>query len=95
VSCRRVRAAPARVLLAHDSRPSCPGLLAAAVAGANVGCGPGEEVAFSLGEHTTPTLHWAVMQHGQVPLMPRSRVSSGCYSRMNVLCCLRAIGSSK
>ena len=57
-------AAPASVLIAHDSRPSCPDLLAAALAGANVGCVAGDEVARSLGEQTTPCLHWAVMQHG-------------------------------
>lgn len=59
-------AAPARVLIAHDNRPSCPGLLEAALAGANIGCGDGGngQVACSLGEQTTPCLHWAVMEHG-------------------------------
>lgn len=59
-------AVPARVLVAHDNRPSCPGLLEAALAGANIGCdsGDGGEVAYSLGEQTTPCLHWAVMEHG-------------------------------
>lgn len=58
-------AAPARVLVAHDSRPSCPQLLAAAVAGANISDSDGGgNVVFSMGEQTTPCLHWSVMQHG-------------------------------
>lgn len=54
--------AAGRVLVAHDNRPSCPELLAAAVSGANIGGGDG--LAFSMGEQTTPCLHWGVMQHG-------------------------------
>lgn len=51
--------------MAHDSRPSCPELLAAAVAGANISdSDTGGDTVYSMGEQTTPCLHWGVMEHG-------------------------------
>lgn len=51
--------------MAHDSRPSCPELLAAAVAGANISDSDnGGDIVYSMGEQTTPCLHWGVMEHG-------------------------------
>ncbi len=54
--------APARVLLACDSRPSSPALLAAAAAGVEALGG----VAVDCGLLTTPQLHWQLrrLNHG-------------------------------